>query len=57
VDLFTARNCAVRAAPVIWFFEERAWSHEKAAADDSWTRVMKFFGEQIGGQKAESRRA
>ncbi len=30
------------------FFNDQGRSYDKAAADDSWTRVMKFFGEQIG---------
>ena len=33
------------------FFNDKAKSYDKAAAEDSWTRVMKFFGEQIGNQK------
>jgi carboxymethylenebutenolidase len=34
------------------FFNEHAKSYDKAAAEDSWTRVMRFFGEQIGDQKS-----
>ena len=30
------------------FFNEDGGSYDKAAAEDSWTRVLKFFGEQIG---------
>jgi carboxymethylenebutenolidase len=30
------------------FFNEKGSSYNRAAAEDSWTRVMKFFGEQIG---------
>jgi carboxymethylenebutenolidase len=30
------------------FFNDQGRSYDKAAAEDSWTRVMKFFGEQIG---------
>jgi carboxymethylenebutenolidase len=30
------------------FFNDHGRSYDKAAADDSWTRVIKFFGEQIG---------
>jgi carboxymethylenebutenolidase len=30
------------------FFNDHGRSYEKAAAEDSWTRVLKFFGEQIG---------
>lgn len=30
------------------FFNDQGMSYDKAAASDSWTRVMKFFGEQIG---------
>jgi carboxymethylenebutenolidase len=30
------------------FFNDQARSYDRAAAEDSWTRVMKFFGEQIG---------
>jgi carboxymethylenebutenolidase len=30
------------------FFNETASSYNVAAAEDSWSRVMKFFGEQIG---------
>jgi carboxymethylenebutenolidase len=33
------------------FFNEKGSSYNQAAAEDSWTRVMKFFGEQIGDQK------
>lgn len=32
------------------FFNEQARTYDKAAAEDSWTRVMKFFGDQIGDQ-------
>jgi carboxymethylenebutenolidase len=39
------------------FFNDTGSSHDKAAAEDAWTRVMKFFGEQIGGPKtAETNR-
>jgi carboxymethylenebutenolidase len=34
------------------FFNSRGAAYDKAAAEDSWTRVLKFFGEQIGGPKA-----
>ena len=30
------------------FFNETSPSYDKQAADDSWSRVLKFFGEQIG---------
>ncbi len=30
------------------FFNAKSTSYNQAAAEDSWTRVMKFFGEQIG---------
>jgi carboxymethylenebutenolidase len=30
------------------FFNEGGASYDKAAAEDSWGRVLKFFGEQIG---------
>ena len=30
------------------FFNDRGRAYDKAAADDSWTRVLKFFGDQIG---------
>ena len=30
------------------FFNEKGSSFNRAAAEDAWTRVMKFFGEQIG---------
>ncbi len=30
------------------FFNEDGGSYDKAAVEDSWTRVLKFFGEQIG---------
>jgi Dienelactone hydrolase and related enzymes len=30
------------------FFNDRGKAYDKAAAEDSWTRVVKFFGEQIG---------
>jgi carboxymethylenebutenolidase len=33
------------------FFNEKSSSYNQAAAEDSWTRVMKFFGERIGDQK------
>ena len=33
------------------FFNEKGSSYNHSAAEDSWTRVMKFFGEQIGDQK------
>ena len=33
------------------FFNEAGRAYDKAAAEDSWTRVMRFFGEQIGEQK------
>jgi carboxymethylenebutenolidase len=33
------------------FFNEKSSSYNQAAAEDSWSRVMKFFGEQIGDQK------
>ena len=29
------------------FFDEDGGYYDKAAAEDSWTRVLKFFGEQI----------
>ncbi|MGH7761763.1 MAG: dienelactone hydrolase family protein [Candidatus Dormibacteraceae bacterium] len=33
------------------FFNEKSSSYNQAAAEDSWRRVMKFFGEQIGDPK------
>src|ERR1700687_5689588 len=33
------------------FFNESGASYDKAAAEDSWARVLKFFGEQIGEKK------
>jgi carboxymethylenebutenolidase len=33
------------------FFNDKGSSYNRAAAEDSWNRVMKFFGEQIGDQK------
>jgi carboxymethylenebutenolidase len=36
------------------FFNDRAKSFNKAAAEDSWVRVMTFFGEQLGAQKSAS---
>lgn len=30
------------------FFNDAAKSYNKAAAEDSWTRVVKFFGERLG---------
>jgi carboxymethylenebutenolidase len=33
------------------FFNDTGSAYDKAAAEDAWTRVMKFFGEQIGGPK------
>jgi carboxymethylenebutenolidase len=32
------------------FFNDRARSYDKAAAEDSWTRVLKFFGERLGAE-------
>jgi carboxymethylenebutenolidase len=34
------------------FFNDRGSAFDKSAVEDSWTRVMTFFGEQIGGPKA-----
>jgi carboxymethylenebutenolidase len=34
------------------FFNAGAASYDKAAAEDAWTRVLKFFGEQIGATKS-----
>jgi carboxymethylenebutenolidase len=34
------------------FFNDRGRTYDKTAAEDSWTRVMKFFGEQIGEGKS-----
>jgi carboxymethylenebutenolidase len=34
------------------FFNEEAGSYNETAAKDSWARVLKFFGEQIGATKA-----
>ena len=34
------------------FFNEDGRSYDKSAAEDSWERVLKFFGEQIGAKKA-----
>jgi carboxymethylenebutenolidase len=33
------------------FFNEHGRTYDKDAAEDSWARVMTFFGEQIGGQQ------
>jgi carboxymethylenebutenolidase len=33
------------------FFNDGSSSYDKAAAEDSWARVMNFFGEQIGDKK------
>ena len=33
------------------FFNESGASYDRAAAEDSWTRVLKFFSEQIGPKK------
>jgi carboxymethylenebutenolidase len=33
------------------FFNDGAASYDKTAAEDSWARVLKFFGEQIGATK------
>jgi carboxymethylenebutenolidase len=30
------------------FFNDRSRAHHKASADDSWTRVLQFFGEHLG---------
>ena len=32
------------------YFNDRAKSYDKAAAEDSWTRVLKFFGERLGAE-------
>ena len=34
------------------FFDDAGSSYDKDAAEDSWARVLKFFGEQIGPKKA-----
>lgn len=33
------------------FFNDSGRAYDEAAAEDSWNRVLKFFGEQIGEQK------
>jgi len=33
------------------FFNTASKAYNEAAAEDSWTRVMKFFGDQIGAKK------
>ena len=33
------------------FFNDHAKGYDKASAEDSWTRVLNFFEEQIGGLK------
>jgi carboxymethylenebutenolidase len=33
------------------FFNTASKAYKEAAAEDSWTRVMKFFGDQIGAEK------
>jgi carboxymethylenebutenolidase len=33
------------------FFNDTSKTYNKAAAEDSWARVMRFFGEQIGATK------
>ena len=39
------------------FFNDTGSAYDKAAAEDAWNRVLKFFGEQIGGpQTAETNR-
>ena len=35
------------------FFNEKSPAYNRAAAEDSWTRVLKFFGEQIGDRKTD----
>ncbi len=32
------------------FFNDRAKSYDKTAAEDSWTRVLAFFGERLGAE-------
>lgn len=32
------------------FFNDRAKSYDKAATEDSWTRVLEFFGERLGAE-------
>jgi carboxymethylenebutenolidase len=32
------------------FFNDVGRAYDKQAADDSWSRVLKFFGEQLGGK-------
>jgi carboxymethylenebutenolidase len=39
------------------FFNESGRAYDKAAAEDSWTRVLKFFGEQIGGPETAANNA
>jgi carboxymethylenebutenolidase len=34
------------------FFNDTSKSYDKAAAEDSWTRVLKFFGERLGNETA-----
>jgi carboxymethylenebutenolidase len=36
------------------FFNEGGASYDKAAAQDSWGRVLKFFGEQIGASASKT---
>ena len=33
------------------FFNDRGRAYDKAAAEDSWTRVLKFFGDQLGERR------
>jgi carboxymethylenebutenolidase len=36
------------------FFNDRGTAYDKSAAEDSWARVIKFFGEQLGAPKPAS---
>jgi carboxymethylenebutenolidase len=34
------------------FFNDTVKAYDKSAAEDSWARVIKFFGEQLGERRA-----
>ena len=49
---FRARGTRAFSPSAHSFFNEEAGSYNETAAKDSWARVLKFFGEQIGAKKA-----
>lgn len=47
-----ARDIKIYPGAAHSFFNEDGGSYDMAAAEHSWTRVLKFFGEQIGAKAA-----